>query len=204
LRQLKFRLRMLMGRSKCPYCGFGEITVFDHYLPKARFPEFSVCADNLIPCCSRCNELRGDRDWSPGRRPAAIHVFHEPIDIENTFLRATIDIQTNPVTVAFSVTTDVSKPFSERFSRHFLALDLATRFAEEAIGEIQELVEDIGSAIELHTGDDVARDVAQQCAHKALSRQKLHGANHWKVAFYRAAAASGDFIEFLLRRGGWS
>jgi 5-methylcytosine-specific restriction endonuclease McrA len=41
--------------GKCPFCGFGHAYTLDHYLPKAKYPQFSVLPFNLVPSCSDCN-----------------------------------------------------------------------------------------------------------------------------------------------------
>lgn len=35
---------------------------FDHYLPKSKYPCFSISIYNLFPICSGCNSIKGDRD----------------------------------------------------------------------------------------------------------------------------------------------
>jgi hypothetical protein len=50
------------AREVCAYCGLNTPNTFDHYLPKSKFPEFSVLSLNLIPCCSDCNSLKRD-NW---------------------------------------------------------------------------------------------------------------------------------------------
>lgn len=34
---------------------------FDHYLPKSEYPAFSISLFNLLPICSSCNSIKGDR-----------------------------------------------------------------------------------------------------------------------------------------------
>lgn len=60
----------------CPYCNRQYITPFysengkiradlDHFLPKSKYPYFSMSIYNLIPCCKFCNSsLKGTREFS--------------------------------------------------------------------------------------------------------------------------------------------
>lgn len=41
---------------RCPFCGIGLVNNLDHYLPKARYPVFSVNPSNLVPSCDACNK----------------------------------------------------------------------------------------------------------------------------------------------------
>lgn len=61
-RELEFirELRVSNKSEICPYCGSPGCGTLDHYYPKAEFPQFSVIADNLVPCCYRCNKVKGE------------------------------------------------------------------------------------------------------------------------------------------------
>lgn len=204
LRALKSRLRRLPGGSECPYCGLGEATTFDHYLPKSRFPELAVCADNLIPCCHRCNELRGAQDGHPGRPARVIHVFYGPSDMAVEVLVAKLDIGDLDIEVSFSVTVDDHVSFSARFLQHFEALDLANRHACAAKDEVRRLVEAYGGALELGVHLDQREWLQKQLEKTAICKAARLGANHWEAAFYRAVARSPEVLDFLARQGASS
>ncbi len=80
LSELKIRLLKHHGDHRCPFCGLDRASSFDHYLPKSRYPEFSVAAANLIPACRECNGLKGDQVAVEGRR--FLHPWIDPLDIE--------------------------------------------------------------------------------------------------------------------------
>lgn len=46
----------------CPLCGQKPVTDLDHYVPRAKMPEYSVHLLNLIPTCHECN-LDKDEQW---------------------------------------------------------------------------------------------------------------------------------------------
>lgn len=66
---------MESGLRVCPYCNRQYITPIysdrgkmradiDHFLPKSKFPYFSMSLYNLIPVCKSCNQsLKGDREF---------------------------------------------------------------------------------------------------------------------------------------------
>jgi hypothetical protein len=50
----------------CPYCSLDSNPDLDHYLPKIRYPEFSLYAYNLIPICtlqSKKIDCGGQSHW---------------------------------------------------------------------------------------------------------------------------------------------
>ncbi|MBO1515173.1 HNH endonuclease domain-containing protein [Metabacillus bambusae] len=67
---------MESGLRVCPYCNRQYITPIysdngkmradiDHFLPKSKFPYFSMSLYNLVPVCKSCNQsLKGDREFS--------------------------------------------------------------------------------------------------------------------------------------------
>lgn len=46
--------------SLCPYCAINDSEQIDHFLPKAKFPEFSLYLPNLVISCPRCNKKKDD------------------------------------------------------------------------------------------------------------------------------------------------
>ena len=46
----------------CPLCGQKVVEDLDHYIPRARMPEYSVHLLNLIPTCHECNDDK-DEHW---------------------------------------------------------------------------------------------------------------------------------------------
>ncbi len=69
----------------CEYCGVGEVDVggeltIDHYHPLSKGGDDSP--DNLVYCCVRCNQHKGDYWpehpddpllWNPRREPSSLH-----------------------------------------------------------------------------------------------------------------------------------
>ena len=74
----------LAAHDECPYCGgVGELGTLDHYLPKSRFPAYSVLPLNLIPACGVCNTGMGSNfPTDPNLQPLhpyldEVHFFDE-------------------------------------------------------------------------------------------------------------------------------
>ena len=71
-----YTLVYLLGYRICPYCNRQYITPvikddskgkmradLDHFLPKSKYPYFSMSIYNIIPCCMSCNRsLKRDKD----------------------------------------------------------------------------------------------------------------------------------------------
>lgn len=59
-RKVYDKLRASSKGGVCPLCGIYGVETLDHYLPKARYPIFSVNPKNLVPACEHCNGAKSD------------------------------------------------------------------------------------------------------------------------------------------------
>lgn len=56
----EFKNLLLLDHNVCPYCDWYEIEIagvsIDHFLPKSKFPLFSIYPKNLVMSCPTCND----------------------------------------------------------------------------------------------------------------------------------------------------
>lgn len=201
LKQLKQRIarrQSAVARSKCQHCGIDSPGTWDHYLPQAEFPEFSVYPDNLAPCCSRCNSHRGD-GWRQDGERVHLNLYFDAIEVKERFLVARIGLDSDGQPYAtFEVdrTRGGNQAFARRYERHCRALALLKRFEEAAPAQLSHMALDIRSSAALLERDTSA--IARQLRWKAAELQDLLGANNWEVALHMAAAESPQFIDYCL------
>ncbi|MGE7983696.1 HNH endonuclease [Solibacillus sp. NPDC093137] len=75
----------------CPTCLLRGIDQVDHFLPKSKYPLYSVSPLNLVPICEKCNGVKSAKDANTF---TFIHpYFHELNDL--TWLKARIHIDSN-------------------------------------------------------------------------------------------------------------
>src|SRR5215210_611572 len=73
-RLASLRSTLLAAADTCPYCGFGEPTELDHYLPKSTYGELAIYPRNLVPSCGPCNNAK--RTIVPGGPDAGfLHTY---------------------------------------------------------------------------------------------------------------------------------
>lgn len=117
----------------CPLCGIGHVSTLDHYLPKARYPLYSVHPHNLVPACKDCNTGKG----SPVLRTNLDELFH-PYFISLRFINehwiAAEIIETTPVTAQFypHLPTTWDSDSQQRAINHFDGFNLASRYKVQA------------------------------------------------------------------------
>lgn len=170
----------------CPYCGYGHASTLDHYLPKTKFPQFSVLPLNLVPACKDCNTGKSsaivttidDQDLHP--------YFDHQHFITEQWLYANV-VQTSPVSICFFVNPpdhwdDISK---NRVRAHFKHFNLASRYAVESSSQLASLK----GILARYTRQVGQESVRQHLIIEAESSFEQH-VNSWQTAMYQALAAS--------------
>lgn len=61
----------------CPVCGRDALGTLDHYLPKAKYSEFSFFSKNLVPACNRCNNSRGNLTKGGAEPQRPVHPYYD-------------------------------------------------------------------------------------------------------------------------------
>ena len=78
---------MLKAGIICPYCGISDVKEIDHFLPKSKFPEFSLYLPNMVISCSDCN---GEKDNiaidTKSKKRFVINPYHDTEILDINFL----------------------------------------------------------------------------------------------------------------------
>jgi hypothetical protein len=116
-------------------CGIGGIFPLDHNLPKETFPEFAVFSANLIPICTRCNEIKRAL-WKPGVGRHFLHPYFDDIS-SHQVLQCKMTVGDDGIaSLDFRVDTSGLTPhLAATVASHFKALRLRSRFIKEGARE---------------------------------------------------------------------
>ena len=185
-RKIYDEIMNLAPNGKCPFCGLGHVSTLDHYLPKSKFPFFSVLPINLVPSCKDCNTGKGAN--------LAINAENQPLHpyfdhgqyITQQWIFAEV-IETKPLSVKFFVQApeDWNLIFKSRVQCHFSDYKLSSRFSVEVADELSSLRYLLITYIS-QSGADAVKDFL---TNKALSEANNH-INSWQTALYKALAGS--------------
>ena len=117
----------------CPLCGIGSVSTLDHYLPKARYPLYSVHPCNLVPACMDCNKGKGSSVLNSNVEEPLHPYFVSPHFIDEHWISAEI-VETTPVTARFYPTPRAtwSQDCQQRAVNHFNDFGLASRYKTQA------------------------------------------------------------------------
>jgi hypothetical protein len=169
--------------GKCPFCGIGQVSTLDHYLPKSKFPQYSVLPVNLVPSCKDCNTGKSS-SISSTAEDQTIHPYY---DHENLFSEQWLfaEIEKNfPISIKFyvKVPIDCSELSKERLNSHFTVFNLSKRFSIEAASELASLK----SLLMDHFGE-CELGIRSHLSRIYQTEFSLYK-NSWKTAMYQSIA----------------
>lgn len=180
--------------ARCPFCGISESSTLDHYLPKERYPEFSVFPKNLVPSCALCNTRKRDRILN---EETNVRMFLHPCydTIPNLpFLAVRARMEADALILSYLLTrpAGMARPTFQHLRSHFNELDLADRYRRMGLehlgGQYPALRRAYGP------GENAER-VAEKLVEGAEDFEKVSGPNYWLAKLYRALAGNDDFCD---------
>lgn len=197
----------LQARNECPYCGGcgelisldpseveaddeEEVGTLDHFLPKARFPAFSILPANLVPSCSVCNG--GMSSKFPEKKSE--QPLHPYFDAHHFFDEkwTTVSVSdSEPVLVTFDVSPPGhwSEEDKERVRSHFKGCKLRSRYRVRASMDITSLVEQRKTVHRNLAANDFREILSSVANNKNLP------INGWKRTLHCGLAESVWFCE---------
>jgi hypothetical protein len=169
--------------KKCPYCGFGHARTLDHYLPKAKFPAYSVLPENLVPACRDCQSCKSAQ-VANAAGDQALHPYFDPnFYFTDRWLHARVVPGAQPSIEFFVACPDNWAPdAASRVANHFEAYELGARYAVEASEELTNL----GALLSIHPQQNVNEIQAELAAQANIERAQFP--NSWKTALYEAVS----------------
>ncbi len=184
------RSRLMLVAHKCPYCGFGEVSELDHFLPRSAYNALAIYPRNLIPCCHVCNHKKGTL---AGGEPEIQfpHVYLEEWP-DDKFLYADVGVSANGLRVIFRLEQCVgmSDDVFARVQFHFAQLELSERYESEVTEFMASQREAIDTVADGGSGQ--LREYLERCHSKSI---QSHGENHWRTALFAGLALSDPFVQ---------
>lgn len=171
---------------RCPYCGIGQTTTLDHYLPKSKFPLLSVVTLNLVPSCKDCNTDKNDAIATTEAEQTLHPYFEQRSVLHDQWLYAYL-VQNTPPSLQFFVSAPEHWPETDkqRVTRHFDSYSLANRYSTEASNGLATLRDTLDLVWEI-SGE---QGVRSHLYATAIGHARRH-ANAWDTAMYQALAAN--------------
>lgn len=167
--------------GKCPYCMISEPTTLDHYFPKSIYPEYTLFAPNLLPCCSSCNTKKSNNIFigsGSSQKRSAIHFYYDDLP-QTQFLKAKFSVVNKIPQISFYLDSNNDSEINEVIQNHFNTMNLFKRYEEQS----NELLSTICEEIKNQTSFNECIKTLQI---RAQAMQKTFGANYWQTCIYVA------------------
>ena len=193
-----------ISRTKCPYCGISESSHLDHFLPRAKFPEFSIYSPNLIYVCSICNSTYKGDDVvnSLGERKFFNPYFDNFIE-DIQFLKCEIKVENGiyPEFKFYIEDLSSSNDYEYKVIRnHFEAMHLQTRYMEQIVKEefkrFRNEYINKKSRIYYETSmDEIKGDID-----KKLRGYQDENINNWEKVFWESLKESEECLNLIVNK----
>lgn len=174
--------KIFKSTKMCPTCLLRGIDQVDHFLPKSKYPLFSVSPINLVPICEKCNGIKSAKSASDF---TFIHpYFYEQHDV--TWLKAKIHIYSD--IIGFNFYIDLSQvrenysEFEKVVSEHLSALRLLALYNSEA-GEVHASMHKVFSNMYKYGGAGAVLELFESFYEKGCEDGT---SNSFEAVFYRA------------------
>lgn len=196
--EIKERIKKSMPdaiQEKCPYCMLSESTTLDHYLDKGSFPEFSVYAKNLVPCCSRCNNLKGSKFLSDNGKRMFISFYFDEIP-QYSFLKICIGVKDNiPYVEQLAIIFEEEKEVNEIIKMHYAELKLFERYKLPISNRLSSLL------YELRSYEGYSVDKLKEVIELRIQiTEKIYGNNFWETCLYRGVLENEELLNLLCKK----
>ena len=174
----------------CQNCSIGEIGSFDHYLPKEKFPEFSVNPKNLIPSCAICNGHKS-QNWQENSKRLFLSPYQDILPNQQ-FLFILVEATPNDLNIEFIIDNrnNIDQDLYEIIESHYTKLYLCERFktsCENAITEIKTEILSYSRRMPLN-------EVKDTIIENANDNRTTYGYNHFKYLLQIELINNRDFL----------
>lgn len=176
----KYRNELFLLSLKCPYCCLNETQTLDHYLPKSKFPEYTLFSFNLIPVCYICNSKYKKEKYRNGESRLFIHPYIDNINELEIYL-AIINSSNGVIKLNYIIDLpdDTDNELRVVINNHFESLELNSRFKKFGLDYISNMSD--AFRIELENGT-----LEDSISTKYIDCIAENGLNHWKSALLKA------------------
>ncbi|EGR2475303.1 HNH endonuclease [Vibrio cholerae] len=176
----------------CPCCGEpGKPGTLDHYLPKSKYPEFSIVVENLTPMCTDCQELKGSDVQDEDGNKVYIHPYYD--SIEQVLIE--LDIRPpyeNPSAFIAHVPGATPEPLKSLTKRHIREIDFVNRFEEFCCNEYSDLLSTLAEEQK-----DENREPVQKTIGRFLTKARKQSDNRWEAIFYRGVLNNQALLHYF-------
>lgn len=192
-----------ISRTKCPYCGISESSHLDHFLPRAKFPEFSIYSPNLIYVCSICNSTYKGDDVvnSLGERKFFNPYFDNFIE-DIQFVKCRIIVNDIYPKFEFYI-EDLSKTNSYEYTimkNHFEAMNLKINYMNQIVNQKFKKFKNRYVNLKERTYYEISLEQIKNYIEETLREYQEENINNWEKVFWQSLKESDDCLNLIVNK----
>lgn len=179
--------------NTCQNCTIGEVSSFDHVLPKEEFAEFVINPLNLFPCCSVCNSSKG-KYWRVNGERLYLNLYLDDLP-PLQYLFVNIGFVDNTFTTEFYLDNrnGVDPTLFALIERHYTRLKLLKRFSDNN----DLVIPTLQNKISPYIGKLPLNDIIDTTIVQIQLNRELFGFNYWQSILELELINNQKFIEQL-------
>lgn len=172
----------------CPMCGVGRTKTLDHYLPKSRYPAFSVLPHNLVPACRDCNTDKGNPVAETADKQLIHPYFDKSCFFDDTWVVATVS-RTPPYDMTYQGVPPLTWEDTDRHRaiHHLKFFNVAEIYALRATDEMSVLVDQRRNLYRELTAEEFRAHL------RSIGETKTLFPNHWRKVMYQGLSLDDWF-----------
>lgn len=178
------------GFQFCPSCGeAGSPNTLDHFLPKEKYPHFSVTIANLTPMCSRCQGKKGDDVGDDENPRFFIHPYFDEFAGQK-ILELVIEPPFNTPEFTLRISENLEGEAIAIAEKHVEKLELPSRFRKFFRDRYSQLMRQAQDC------RDEGADFRTFLRITKRGHERL-GLNYWDHVFYSSVLENEELLGFL-------
>ncbi|MFB6777731.1 hypothetical protein ACFCX0_09940 [Streptomyces sp. NPDC056352] len=175
----------------CPLCSKRLVETLDHQLPKMKYPLLAVVPTNLVPACSSCNWVKGEKIPETSAEQT-LHPYYDDVTGEQWLFARLQHAENRPPHVDYIVQPPEGWDIvlAARVNNHFRTFRLGELYGPHA-GQEMSNIRGLLARMDV-TGR--FRFLAETERSIALDA-RAGGLNHWRRVLYQTLAANSWYVE---------
>ena len=179
--------------NTCQNCTIGEVSSFDHVLPKEEFAEFAVNPLNLFPSCSVCNSAKG-RFWLRNGQRIFLNLYLDILpDLQYLFVDGSFVANTFITDFSVQNPNSIRPALFSIIESHYSDLHLPRRFSENN----NSVITNLQNQLKPYIGRLALNELIEITKEKIRLNRIYFGFNYWQSILELELLDNDDFIASL-------
>ncbi|HHQ5998233.1 TPA: HNH endonuclease, partial [Morganella morganii] len=179
--------------SFCPYCGNPMIPdTLDHFIPKGKWPEFSIFPNNLVPQCRGCAPVKGEHYYCIENNLAMfIHpIYFNFLENFRFSMNVSLNTESNDISVVVKLKRIIETQADDqrRVIIHAEKLKIKSRIIHYCKKEFRQWKRRLANA---------KFDVSTALKQRLLEIPQSDIGKDWQSAFYSALLQNQEIIDYM-------